>query len=252
MGQSSSRSGAGPRRPADVGISPEDVQKGHKDLPDTCQGKDSSTEEKTAAEDLTPAPSVVIAWVLCDVADWDPRRYNNVFDDERRKRQLQLAAHSARLLECWESHQEDFPKALAKELSVLFSGGNRTYDQVANFLVRLFGANKGIEGVQKLHISIDSQELWPPLLAEFRRMHEQNGAQEAEGVAPASTRWMLSLLEEMDRTLPRYEVFSCPDNSRAVRKAISPLKAELLKVHGKAIKMEREARIAQNARQHEA
>lgn len=113
-------------RAADVGISPEDVQKGQHELLDTCQRTESGGRN-TAAEDLTPAPSVVIAWVLRDVVDW---KWQPGTDEHQcLRRELQLAAHAARLLHCWETrHGEEFAKAFAAELSVLVDdlhqGGN--------------------------------------------------------------------------------------------------------------------------------
>ncbi|GAQ86048.1 hypothetical protein KFL_002670080 [Klebsormidium nitens] len=235
--------------PAD-GISPEDVQKGQNlELLDTCQGTDFGAEN-TATDDLTPAPSVVIAWVLREVAEWSGPYLWEITEEEKMKRELQLAAHAARLLECWESHQKEFPEAFAEELSVL--GGrivfyDKQLQQFATFLLRLFGAYRNPER-KDLHIAIGSQELWPLVLAEFRR--QQAAFEGAQPAAPASYRWLLGLLHELDRSSPGD--YCSTKSTKIVNKAVKKLEAELLKVHAKAIVMEREAAELQRAQQRAA
>lgn len=238
MGVSCSCLGAAGPRPAD-GISPEDVQKGQKELFDTCQGTtDSGAENSTAAEDLTPAPSVVIAWVLRDVAVWIT--FCEFDREEIMKRETQLAAHASRLLQSWKTHREEFPKAFAEELSVLLGGGvnygNRRH--VAIFLLRLFGAYRNYEG-ENLHLVIASQELWPPLLAAFLR--QQVALEAVEPAEPASYRWLLGLLHELDHSSPQPRGAHSTGSTKIVNKAVKRLEAELLRVHAKAIEMEKRA-----------
>lgn len=86
------------------------------------------------------------------------------------------------------------------------------------FLVPLFGA---YDSDPDLHVTRGSRELWPSVLEEFRRKHEQlsRGAEWAE---PATTRWrnkVLEFLRQMDCSLP-YRHESVSENSRRLRKVV--------------------------------
>lgn len=239
MGLNLSCLGAG-GKPGD-GIPPEDVHKGlHEELLDPCHEGTEPGAENTAADGLTPAPSVVIAWVLRDVADWPAMLQSN---DEKLKRELESAVHAARLHQCWKTNRGEFPKAFAAELSaVLGSIGDTCYNhkvwQLTSFLWRVFGTyrSNGGEDLYR-HIVIDSGELLPPTLDEFRRKHEQV-VQGAEWAEPAGHNWRgrtLALLQGLDDCL------SWNGNTKTLKKEVRKLKAELFGVHQKAFKIQEEA-----------
>lgn len=223
MGLSLSCLGAGARS-AD-GIAPEDV---HKSKTGPIQGVDLRAEKVPADVVLTPAPSVVIPWVISDVFRARDLTWHQS-EDEKLKRELQLEAHAERLRDCWKKHQDDFTKSFAEELMKCIQAGQHTYNdfgEVTDFLVPLFGACRSNPS---LHITRGSQELWHTVLEAFRRKHEQL-AQGPEWAAPETKRWRERssiFLHRMDSSIPYSKDKNFTQVSRRLAKAIKKITEQM-------------------------
>lgn len=205
-------------------VTPEDLQKGN---PDACQEIESKAELEAQASNLTPPPSVVIAWVLSDVLMSDPF---STGENERLKREAQFEAHAERLGNCWATHGDDFVKSFAEELMACLQDLRYQYNYLStltDFLARLFGACRSDPS---LLITRGSDEIWPTsILEEFCRKHEQlsKGAEWAE---PATTRWRNStseFLRYLDCSLPYSNNENFTEVTGKLRKAVENVRSEL-------------------------
>ncbi|GAQ80037.1 hypothetical protein KFL_000440380 [Klebsormidium nitens] len=126
-------------------------------------------EQSEQGQGQTAAPSVVIPWVLQEVADSKVVFHVNTPSSVRIERDVELKLHAARLLECWQEYGDWFPKAFAKELQALLSSFDEAWKEksarIACFLAPLFAGKD-----TAMHIARDShEELWPSVLAEIER-----------------------------------------------------------------------------------
>ncbi|GAQ88155.1 hypothetical protein KFL_004040150 [Klebsormidium nitens] len=195
-----------------------------------CRGRPQlkGFPEEAAADPMTPAPSVVIVWVLSELFEvpWQP---NEV---ERLRREVQLEAHAVRLGKSWETYGDTFVNSFAKELMLCVQDVSHQHSNLSaltDFLARLFGA---CPSNPSLHIRRGSQELWPSVLEEFRRKHEQL-SQGTERAAPATTRWReksLEFLRHLDYSIPYIGTGDEVSNevSRRLRGAVEKVRAGLL------------------------
>lgn len=117
MGQSfSCTDGAAATSTPDDDISKTSSSKLHKGAPKAAIHESLiNTKAPEEPEELMPTPSLVISWVLRDVAESAfPQTLLDTYEDLPGP---QTEAHASRLRECWKQHGDAFPTAFAAELS---------------------------------------------------------------------------------------------------------------------------------------
>ncbi|GAQ86557.1 hypothetical protein KFL_002960120 [Klebsormidium nitens] len=108
----------------------------------------------------TAPPSVVIPWVLDDVAD-------SLTETDALRRGVTWEQHAARLRVCWQEYGAEFPKEFAEALTRFLETGDQI-DQVVLFLLDIFAGDANEETVER-HVTRGSKELWPLVLGELEK-----------------------------------------------------------------------------------
>lgn len=179
----------------------------------------------------TAPPSVVIPWVLADIAD-------SLSETDALRRGVTWEQHAARLRVCWQEYGAGFPREFAGALTRFRETGDQV-DQVASFLLDIFAGDAN-EETEKMHVARGSKELWPLVLEEIEK--SVVGMQEADWTsAPAveSRQRMRQLIEQMEGTkkplwkIPRKGMGGTQfanKNAEELLKAIQRLKGRIERV----------------------
>jgi hypothetical protein len=161
-----------------VGVSPEQLQKeSTQDAPslETLE-QVSKLQDPKASEQSMPAPSVVVPWVLRDLAaSIDVYKMHD--NQGVYMREALYKTHAERLLRCWSEHEQEFPGSLSQELltflrTKLISAehgipcdlhAEREVRKVAAFLVAFFCEDPLSLAEHKQ--GLNGKSLWPPVVA---------------------------------------------------------------------------------------
>jgi hypothetical protein len=161
-----------------VGVAPEQLQKESNHYAPSLETPEqvSKLQDPKASEESMPAPSVVVPWVLQDLAaSIDLYRLHDNQGVYMRKALYE--AHAERLLRCWSEHEQEFPGSLSQELltflrTKLISAehgipcdlhAEREVRKVVAFLVAFFCEDPLSSAEHKQ--GLNGKSLWPPVLA---------------------------------------------------------------------------------------
>lgn len=220
-------------------VFPDDLYKRAHDLPTLYHGGTGVQAENT--EEKLPGPWVVSSWVLRNVTEWRPVAFWLLQSiDKKMERKLQIEAHAARLLQCWERYSNAFPMAFAEEMCAVLDSlpeeeftGPITVDcvskhgQVALFLAHIFGAGEG--GSSSSQVTMGSNEFWPSILEEIRWKHKH--------FRKRRRKRMLKMLSRLEGYITCKEECHGTRNSRRLTKAVKKLTAELSEAQKEAIEV---------------
>lgn len=163
-----------------VGVAPEQLQKESMQYAPSLETPEqvSKLQDPKASEQSMPAPSVVVPWVLRDLAA-SIDLYKLQYDDQGvYMKEALYEAHAERLLRCWSEHEQEFPGSLSQELLTflrtnlkLTSAERVSYEshvtnavcKVAAFLVAFFCEEPLSSAEHKQ--GLNGKSLWPPVVA---------------------------------------------------------------------------------------
>jgi hypothetical protein len=142
----------------DIMVSPEQLQKGTAESSNSLDSiSDSDVLKVVKPGGRIPAPSIVIPWVLQEVAA------SSLFNAGCYKKQAQYEVNAERLLSCWAEHGQAFLASLCPEMFAFLKLHSREGEirAVAAFLAQLFQGH--LEGGNRK--GPGGKNMWPAFVA---------------------------------------------------------------------------------------